>query len=289
MSDILLAVLGFTPVLVIFILMAGFRWPATQAMPAAFGVVLALALWVWGTYPGHIAAAGINGLVIALEIMFIVLGALALLFTLRQSGAIAAINKGFTGISPDKRVQAIIITWFFGSFIEGAAGFGTPAALTAPLLLSLGFPALAAVMVALIANSTAVSFGAVGTPTHIGVATSLDLESVRQALQGQQMNMEGFIQQVGAWTALQHIVPAIIVPLLMTVMLTRFFGKNKSIREGLKIWPFALFAAVCFIIPYVLVALFLGPEFPSIFGGLIGLLIIIPTTKAGFLVPADKW
>ncbi len=289
MSDILLAVLGFTPVLVIFILMAGFRWPATQAMPVAFGVVLALAFWVWGTYPGHIAAAGINGLVIALEIMFIVLGALALLFTLRQSGAIAAINKGFTGISPDKRVQAIIITWFFGSFIEGAAGFGTPAALTAPLLLSLGFPALAAVMVALIANSTAVSFGAVGTPTHIGVATSLDLESVRQALQGQQMNMEGFIQQVGAWTALQHIVPAIIVPLLMTVMLTRFFGKNKSIREGLKIWPFALFAAVCFIIPYVLVALFLGPEFPSIFGGLIGLLIIIPTTKAGFLVPADKW
>ncbi|MFW5708077.1 MAG: L-lactate permease [Bacteroidota bacterium] len=289
MSDILLAVLGFTPVLVIFILMAGFRWPATQAMPVAFGVVLALAFWVWGTYPGHIAAAGINGLVIALEIMFIVLGALALLFTLRQSGAIAAINKGFTGISPDKRVQAIIITWFFGSFIEGAAGFGTPAALTAPLLLSLGFPALAAVMVALIANSTAVSFGAVGTPTHIGVATSLDLESVRQALQGQQMNMEGFIQQVGAWTALQHIVPAIIVPLLMTVMLTRFFGKNKSIREGLKIWPFALFAAVCFIIPYVLVALFLGPEFPSIFGGLIGLLIIILTTKAGFLVPADKW
>ena len=289
MSDTLLAILGFTPVLIIFILMAGLRWPATRAMPIAFAIVLALVYFVWGTYPEHIAAASINGAVIAIEILFIVLGALALLFTLRQSGAIASINRGFTGISPDKRVQAIIICWFFGSFIEGAAGFGTPAALTAPLLLSLGFPALAAVMVALIANSTAVSFGAVGTPTHIGVATSLDIQSIEQTLADHEMSFEYFIQQISTWTAIQHILPALIVPLLMVVMLTRFFGSRKSIREGLQIWPYALFAAFCFITPYVLVAGLLGPEFPGILGGLIGLLIIIPTTKAGFLVPENKW
>jgi lactate permease len=289
MPDAFLALLGVTPIIIIFILMAGFRWSATSAMPLAFGVVLALAYFVWGTYPEHIAAACINGAVIAIEILFIVLGALALLFTLRQSGAIASINRGFTGISPDKRVQAIIICWFFGSFIEGAAGFGTPAALTAPLLLSLGFPALAAVMVALIANSTAVSFGAVGTPTHIGIATSLDIQSIEQTLADQEMNLEYFIQQISTWTAIQHILPALIVPLLMTVMLTRFFGEKRSIRDGLQIWRFALFAAFCFISPYVLVAIFLGPEFPSIFGGLIGLLIIIPTTRAGFLVPENNW
>ena len=289
MSDTLLAILGFTPVLIIFILMAGLRWPATRAMPIAFAVVLALVYFVWGTYPEHIAAASINGVVIAIDILFIVLGALALLFTLRQSGAIASINRGFTGISPDKRVQAIIICWFFGSFIEGAAGFGTPAALTAPLLLSLGFPALAAVMVALIANSTAVSFGAVGTPTHIGVATSLDIQSIEQTLADHETSFEYFIQQISTWTAIQHIIPALIVPLLMVVMLTRFFGTRKSIKEGLQIWPFALFAAFCFITPYVLVATLLGPEFPGIMGGLIGLLIIIPTTKAGFLVPENKW
>ncbi len=289
MNDILLAVLGFFPVLVIFVLMAGFRWPATRAMPVAFMIVLALAFFVWGIYPEYIFAAGINGMVIAIEILLIVLGALALLFTLHQSGAIAAINRGFPGISPDKRVQAIIICWFFGSFIEGAAGFGTPAALTAPLLLSLGFPALAAVMVALIANSTAVSFGAVGTPTHIGVATSLDVQSVHQTLEGQHMSLDYLVQQTAAWTAVQHILPALVIPLLMTVLLTRFFGEKKSIREGLQIWPFALFAALCFIAPYVLVAVLLGPEFPSIFGGLIGLLIIIPTTKAGFLMPKKHW
>ncbi|MFP4365901.1 MAG: L-lactate permease [Bacteroidales bacterium] len=289
MLDPILAILGFTPVLIIFILMTGFRWPATRVMPVAFLVVLTIVHFVWGTYPEYIAAASINGIVIAIEILFIVLGALTLLFTLRQSGAIAAINKGFIGISPDKRVQAIIITWFFGSFIEGAAGFGTPAALTAPLLLSLGFPALAAVMVALITNSTAVSFGAIGTPIHIGVGTSLDIQSIEQTLAGQQMNLEYFIHQIGIWSALQQIVPAIIVPLLMIVMLTRFFGSKKSIKVGLQIWPYALFAAFCFIIPYVLVAVFLGPEFPSIFGGLTGLLIIIPATKAGFLVPKSKW
>ncbi len=289
MSDTILALLGVTPILIILVLMAGFRWPATRAMPVAFIAVLGLVYLVWGTYPNYIAAATINGIVIAFEILFIVFGALALLFTLRQSGAIAAINRGFTGISPDKRVQAIIITWFFGSFIEGAAGFGTPAALTAPLLLSLGFPALAAVMVALIANSTAVSFGAVGTPTHIGVGTSLNIPSIEQTLAGQEMSFEYFIHQIGTWTAIQQIAPAIIVPLLMIVMLTRFFGKKRSIREGLKIWPYAIFAAFCFIVPYVLVAVLLGPEFPSIFGGLIGLLIIIPATKAGFLVPKTSW
>ena len=125
MSDTILALLGVTPILIILVLMAGFRWPATRAMPVAFIAVLGLVYFVWETYPNYIAAATINGIVIAFEILCIVFGALALLFTLRQSGAIAAINRGFTGISPDKRVQAIIITWFFGSFIEGAAGFGT--------------------------------------------------------------------------------------------------------------------------------------------------------------------
>jgi lactate permease len=289
MFDPVFAVLGFVPVLIIFILMAGLRWPATRAMPVAFIAVLVMVYFVWGTYPDYIAAATVNGVVVAIEILLIVLGALALLFTLRQSGAIAAINKGFTGISSDKRVQAIIITWFFGSFIEGAAGFGTPAALTAPLLLSLGFPALAAVMVALIANSTAVSFGAVGTPIQIGIGTSLDITGIERTLAEQQMSFEYFIHQIGVWSALQQILPSIIVPLLMIVMLTRFFGKERSIRVGLKIWPYALFTAFCFIIPYVLVAVLLGPEFPSIFGGLIGLLIVVPATKAGFLVPKDKW
>ena len=186
-------------------------------------------------------------------------------------------------------MQAIIITWLFGSFIEGAAGFGTPAALAAPLLLALGFPALAAVMVALIANSTAVSFGAVGTPTLIGIRTSLNLPEIRQSLEQGGMGFNEFIQQTGTWSAWLHVLPGIFIPLLIVVLLTRYFGENKSFREGFAIWPYAIFAGLSFTVPYLLVAIFLGPEFPSILGGLLGMLILIPATKAGFLSPKTPW
>ncbi len=289
MSTGLLALLAALPIAAIFVLMVGFRWSATRAMPVAFIIALVLALTIWKTPMNWILAASANGLVIAIKIIFIVFGALLLLFTMRESGAIEAINRGFSNISTDKRIQAIIIAWLFGGFIEGSAGFGTPAALAAPLLLSLGFPALAAVMVALIANVTPVSFGAVGTPTLIGIQTSLDIPSVHQALAESGMTYAGYIQQIGVWTAAQHALPGLFLPLLMVSMMTRFFGEKRSIREGLAIWPYALFAGFCFVAPYLLVALFLGPEFPSLLGGLIGLAILIPATRAGFLVPKKSW
>jgi lactate permease len=289
MSPGILALIASIPIVVIFVLMVGFRWPATRAMPLAFAAALILAMVVWKTPLNWIMAASVNGLVIAFKILFIVFGALLLLFTMRESGAIEAINRGFTNISTDKRVQAIIIAWLFGGFIEGSAGFGTPAALAAPLLLSLGFPALAAVMVALIANVTPVSFGAVGTPTLIGVQSSLDIPSIHQTIAASGMTYSEYIHQVGVWTAAQHALPGLLLPLIMIAMMTRYFGEKRSFREGLAIWPYALFAGFCFVAPYVLVAIFLGPEFPTLVGCLIGLAILIPATKAGFLVPKKTW
>ena len=106
-------------------------------------------------------------------ILWIIFGAILLLNTLKHSGGITAIRNGFSGISPDRRVQAIIVAWLFGSFIEGASGFGTPAAVAVPLLVGLGFPGLAAVTAGMIIQSTPVSFGAAGTPILIGVNTGL--------------------------------------------------------------------------------------------------------------------
>ena len=117
----------------------------------------------------QIAAGSIKGVILAFNILFIVFGAILLLNTLKEAGAITVIRQGFTEISPDRRIQAIIIAWLFGAFIEGAAGFGAPAAIAAPLLVAIGFPAMAAVMVSLIIQSTPVSFGAVGTPILVGV------------------------------------------------------------------------------------------------------------------------
>jgi len=289
MSDGLLALYASFPIILIFVLMAGLKQPATRAMPLAFLLTLILVLFVWKTDLNWILAASMNGVVIAIKILLIVFGALTLLFTLRESGAISVINDFFTGISPDKRVQAIIITWLFGSFLEGAAGFGTPAAIAAPLLLSLGFPALAAVMIALIANSTAVSFGAVGTPTIIGIGETLQLPEIEQTLALSGMTYPEFMQDVSMWSSIFHAIPGLFVPALTMLMLTRFFGRKRSFFEGLEIIPYALFAGLIFLVPYILVAIFIGPEFPSVIGGLVGLSILIPLTRKGFLVPKKRW
>jgi lactate permease len=289
MSEGFFALFASLPILLIFILMAGLRQPATKAMPLAFLLTLALALFVWKTEIIWVAAASLNGVVIAFKILLIVFGALTLLFTLRESGAIKVINAYFTDISPDKRVQAIIITWLFGSFLEGAAGFGTPAAIAAPLLLSLGFPALAAVMVALIANSTAVSFGAVGTPTLMGIGETLNIPEIERSLSEAGMTYSEFVHQIGVWSALHHAIPGLLVPFIMIVMLTMFFGEKKSFRSALVILPFALFAGLSFIIPSILVAIYIGPEFPSVIGALVGLMIVVPAARSGFLVPKKTW
>src|SRR5512133_3615811 len=289
MTEGILALLAALPLVAIFVLMVGLRWPAVKAMPVALAITVILALFIWKTPPTWVLASGLNGVVVMLKIILIVFGALTLLFTLKESGALDVINQGFSTISPDRRVQTIIIAWLFGGFVEGAAGFGVPAALVAPLLLSLGFPALAAVMVALIANTTPVSFGTVGTPTVIGIGSSLKTPEVLKTLSEHGIDYNTFISQIGDWTAIIHAITGVLIPLIMVVVLTKFFGEKRSIREGLAIWPYAIFAGLCFVVPYLVVALLLGPEFPSLLGGLIGLFILIPLTKAGFLTPKKVW
>ena len=122
----------------------------------------------------YIAAAVLEGLVIAASILWIVFGAIALLNVLNATGALATIRTGFTKLSPDRRVQTVIIAWLFVAFLEGAAGFGTPAAIAGPLLAALGFPLLAAAALPLIADSSPVAFGAIGTPVIIGLGQGLE-------------------------------------------------------------------------------------------------------------------
>jgi lactate permease len=289
MPLVVIALIASIPVLAILYLMVGRRWPATKTMPVAWLIAVLLAAFVWRTPANFLIAATVKGINSALEILTIILGALVLLFTLREGGALTAINRGFRRISEDRRVQAVLIAWLFGAFIEGAAGFGTPAALLSPLLVTLGFPALAAVMVSLIANTTPISFGPVGVPTILGLGTALNTVDIQQALTQHGMSMSQFIYQIGLWTAIMHSVAAVFIPLIAVSMMTRFFGTNRSYREGLQIWPFAIFAGVSYVVPYLLTAWLLGPEFPSLFGGLIGLFIVLPATKSGFLVPKEKW
>ena len=124
------ALLSFLPILAVGVLLVGFRLPASRAMPVSYLVAAGLALFVWQVPGAKVAAATVKGLMITVQLLYIIFGAILLLNTLKHSGALAVIRNGFTNISADRRVQVIIIAWLFGAFIEGAAGFGTPAAVT---------------------------------------------------------------------------------------------------------------------------------------------------------------
>ncbi|AYV23286.1 L-lactate permease [Vibrio mediterranei] len=289
MSETLLALVAFSPIVVAAILLVGLNWPAKKAMPVAFGLTVIIALFAWDMSVTRVLASVFQGFGITVSVLWIVFGAIFLLNTLKHTGAITTIRNGFTDISPDRRVQAIIIAWCFGSFIEGASGFGTPAAIAAPLLVAIGFPALAAVLMGMMIQSTPVSFGAVGTPIIVGVNKGLDTHNITESLVSHGASWDMYLQQITANVAIIHACVGTLMPVLMAMMLTRFFGKNRSWTEGLDILPFALFAGVAFTIPYALTGILLGPEFPSLIGGLVGLAIVVSAAKKGFLVPKSKW
>ncbi|EGQ9843231.1 L-lactate permease [Vibrio cholerae] len=289
MNETLLALVAFSPIVVAAILLVGLNWPAKKAMPVAFALTVAIALTFWDMSANRVIASVLQGLGITVSVLWIVFGAIFLLNTLKHTGAITTIRNGFTDISPDRRVQAIIIAWCFGSFIEGASGFGTPAAIAAPLLVAIGFPALAAVLMGMMIQSTPVSFGAVGTPIIVGVNKGLDTHNITEALIANGSNWDVYLQQITTSVALIHASVGTLIPILMAMMLTRFFGKNRSWTEGLDILPFAIFSGLAFTVPYALTGVFLGPEFPSLMGGLVGLAIVVTAAKKGFLVPKTKW
>ena len=283
----LLAILALLPIAAVAIFLVGLRWPARRAMPLTYIIAAALALSVWKVPPLSVAAASLKGLIVAAELLFIVFGAILLLATVTRGGAITTIRKSFSDISPDRRVQVIIVAWLFGSFIEGSAGFGTPAAVAVPLLVGLGFPALPAVVAGMIIQSTPVSFGAVGTPILVGVRTGLAGEGTIDAFADSIhfSSSRELLELIGLRVAALHAIIGTLVPLMVVTLMTRFFGPKRSVREGLAVWPFAIFAALSMTIPSVTVAYFFGPEFPSLFGGLIGLAIVVPAARLGFLMP----
>ncbi|MEN9231289.1 MAG: L-lactate permease [Thermostichus sp. DG02_5_bins_236] len=290
MALLFYSLVALLPIFTVFLLLVVGRRPASQAMPTALGVTLGVALLIWQVPLRQVMASLVQGLVITAEILYIVFGAILLLNVLRVSGAISVIRQNLLDLSGDRRIQVILIAWLFGSFIEGASGFGTPAVICVPLLVAVGFPAMAAVMAALIIQSTPSTFGAVGTPILFGVATGLGgSETVERALDNQNVSFAGFLLQVAAQAGILHALIGSFIPLILVLILTCFFGEQPSWSEGLKVWPFALFAGVAFTLPYTLAAVLLGPEFPSLIGGLVGLGLVVAVVRRGWLLPEQSW
>lgn len=286
MTDV---ILSLSPILAVGLFLVGLRWPASKAMPLAYLTAVLVGFFYWQLSSQQIAAASLKGLVVCATLLYIIFGSLLLLNTLSESGGLSVIRRGFTDITPDRRIQVIIVAWLFGAFIEGSAGFGTPAAVCVPLLVGLGFPAKSAVISGLLIQCTPVSFGAVGTPILVGVSGGLDGNEAVVAFASQQGmdDWKELLFVIGSKVAVIHAIAGTMIPLLVVVVMTRFFGVSRSVVEGLAVWKFALFAAFSMTIPYVYIAYTLGPEFPSLLGSLVGLLIVVPAARLGFLIPKD--
>ena len=273
----MLALVAFLPILATLVLMMVFNWSAKRCLIISWLMACVFGFFFWDIDVLALCASSLNGLLSSLEVLIIIAGAVLVMNTLKASGATAAINRGFMNISPDKRVQACIIGFSFCSFIEAAAGFGTPAALAGPLMVSLGFPPIAAAMIALICDSTAVSFGAVGTPVQMGLKLLGDAAS------------ESFASSFAFWTVLPHAIVGTFLPLIVLLMTTKFFGREKSFKPALQAAPFAIFTGLTFSVPMLLITVFVGYEFASLLGALISIVLTVVAAKAGFLVPKKTW
>jgi lactate permease len=268
----LAALAAALPLAVVLVAMGALHRSAAQAGAAAVAVAGVLAFTLFdlaAAAPGGAVAASLGTLAeagfSAATILWIILPALALYEFQGRSGALLRIRDALAGLTPNRRLQAILIAWFFGLFMEGAAGFGTPVALSAPLLVGFGYGPVRAVALALLGHAAGVSFGAVGTPALV----QADLAGLDpRALAGT--------------TALLH---AALAPALLWAMV-RMAGEG-PLSGAERRWT--ALAAACFLVPSLALAALAGPELPTLGGALLGAAAFVALLRragGGALPPA---
>jgi lactate permease len=233
--------------------------PSNRALPLAALLLYALHLLYFRTSPRLTHAAVLEGLLTALTPVLIVWGAILLFKTMEHSGAMDTVRLSLNGITTNPVAQLIIVGWSFSFLIEGVSGFGTPAALAAPLLVGLGFSPLPVAVLCLMMNTVPVSFGAVGMPTWFGFG-------------GLPLSPED-LKQIGFKSALIHSAAALVIPLLAL----RVILPLHQIRQNLLYIALVIGSTLT---AYLGVAAF-NIEFPAISGGIAALVSSILLARAG--------
>lgn len=266
---------AISPFLILLVLMAVFNRPAYVAAPVTALWLSIGGYYIWGMPLNWLAAAFVRGSGVTLEIMLIIFGAIFLVAILRQLNFFEPMQSLFANISQDKRIQAIMVSWFFVGFIEGIAGFGTPALLAIPILLALGFTPLIAVVLALVGDSIVVVFGAVGVPISIGIAEGVGVE-------------EGALlaAQVSSGASLLNLLLGAIIPLFISAIVS--YEYTKSIKRGFEVWRFVVVSSFAFMVPSFAAAYWLGPEFPSVIGAFCGGSLMVYLLHKGLLQPRTQ-
>lgn len=258
------AILSVLPFVIFLVLLLWKRLPLLWTSLITLLLVLGLQVFYWQILPVYLLSSLVKGVLVALDIFVIILGAIFFLEIIKDIKAIDNIRYYLESFFKDYRVQIILLAWFFENFIEGTAGFGTPAIIVAPLLVTLGISPLTAVILALLGNSTSVAFGAAGTPIRVG--------------------FEGLnIASVPLHTAVFNCVGLLVPVFMLWVLSSMHEDKKGHFWEAV---PFALWSGIAFVVPSVLLVP-LGQEFPSIGGAIIGLILVLITTRLGIFVPKN--
>ncbi len=235
-SAVLSTLAAALPIVVLLGSLAWLRLRAHHAALAGLMTALIVAIAVIGMPPGMaLLSAGLGAAFGLFPIGWIVLNVIFLHRLVERRGLLDSLRQGVTRVSADRRLQLLLVAFAFGAFIEGAAGFGTPVAVTGGILIALGFKPLEASGLALIANTAPVAFGALGTPiVALSAVTGLDLHELSA--------------QVG------HQLPvfSLIVPFWL-------IWAYAGWRKMLEVWPAILVAGAAFAVPQFLVATLHGP------------------------------
>ena len=164
--------LAALPILAILVLMLRLRWGGEKAGAAGWAVALLIAALRFGAGWQLLAYAQLKGVLLSLFVLYIIWAALLLFRVSDEAGALAAIGAGLPRLTPDRGLQALLLGWALGAFVQGVSGFGVPVAVIAPLLVGLGFPALAAVIISSVGHAWAVTFGSLGSSFYALVAAT---------------------------------------------------------------------------------------------------------------------
>lgn len=255
-------VFSFIPILfLIWLMVKKDGLPSNQALPLSALLIYFISLIVFEYDPNLIHANVVSGLLVAWTPILIIAGAIFLFKTMDETGGINIIKSWLNEITENRVAQLMIVGWAFPFLIEGASGFGTPAAIVAPILVGLGYEPVKVAILALIMNTVPVSFGAVGTPTWFGFS-AIDLS-------------ESETLTIAFNSAAIHSIAAFFIVIIALLQIVSF----KDIMGNL---VFVVFSVLLTVIPYLIVANY-NYEFPALIGGVTGLLgtILLAKKKIG--------
>ncbi len=239
------SIFAVLPVLTLFVLLGGLKVAAQWAALIALGVAMLVALIVYGMPVDQTLLSASEGAVFGLfPIMWIVVTAIWIYNMTVETGHFAVLRRSFGAISTDQRVQAVIIAFCFGALLEALAGFGTPVAITAVMLIALGFKPIKAASVALVANTAPVAFGAIAIP----IVTLAEITGLPK-------------EDLGAMVGRQTPFLALIVPLILMGMV----DGTRGIRQA---WPAAVVGGFVFALAQYLTSNFISVEMTDIVAAL---------------------